>query len=62
MPIYEYECPHCKTIHEKYTPIDANVSNCPVCDRNCQRIISKTHFRLTGSCWAKDNYSSKKED
>ena len=62
MPIYEYECLHCKHVFE-FLVINTKYDNvsCPKCNSLCQQIVSTPNFHLKGSGWSKDGYSSKKE-
>lgn len=46
MPIYEYSCPTCDTIIEKYMRgTDAAMVGCPRCDTPAVRIISRPVVR-----------------
>lgn len=63
MPIYEYECETCNCTCERininYDEIDVPI--CENCNIEMKKIISKTTFKLNGTCWASDGYSSEKE-
>jgi len=63
MPIYEYECPRCYRRFERYRPSEVGscIEKCPICKEVAHKVISKTHFRLKGGGWAKDNYCKKEE-
>lgn len=62
MPIYEYECPSCKSIREEMIKFkDANnvkLLNCDTCNKevNMKKVISLSSFKLEGRGWAKDGY------
>ena len=60
MPIYEYYCQKCGKTTESIEKLDTDYVVCE-CDYVANRIVSATNFKLKGSCWAKDNYSSKKK-
>lgn len=61
MPIYEYFCKECDKVYEilvfngKDEP-----EKCEKCGSLLEKIISKANFKLNGSGWYKDGYSSKK--
>ncbi|NIA10717.1 MAG: zinc ribbon domain-containing protein [Nitrospiraceae bacterium] len=59
MPIYEYECPKCKSKVEIIQKINDPAPICKKCGSKLKKLISLNHFILVGNCWAKDNYSSK---
>jgi len=61
MPIREYECKHCNTEIELLQKMDEKPPKCSVCGRSMVRAMSPTHFVLSGSCWAKDNYGLKEK-
>ena len=60
MPIYEYECDDCGYKEERIEAVDTDSSeDCPDC--NCGyfgKVMSKTNFKLNGSCWARDGYAA----
>jgi putative FmdB family regulatory protein len=60
MPLYEYECPKCKQVHEimqKFS--DAPVTECPVCQGPVTKIFSSSSFALKGSGWYTTDYKRK---
>ena len=67
MPIYQYKCKDCGHVFEQIVKNDKTVPQCPaifidgafekICGRECEKIISKSSFRLKGSGWARDGYS-----
>jgi putative FmdB family regulatory protein len=63
MPIYEYECSHCRYYLEVMQKItDARLKKCPSCSRNTlQRLISAPVFRLKGSGWYETDFKSDQE-
>jgi putative FmdB family regulatory protein len=52
MPIYEYQCEQNKHKFELLQPISAGkVTQCPLCDSEAQRIMSRTSdYGSSGSC------------
>ena len=52
MPVYEYECPHCRSRFEKLQGFSAEKTcPCPDCGRIATRVISLGSFILRGSGW-----------
>lgn len=41
MPMYEYKCPNCGHFELKQSIKDQPLSNCPTCNAQVQRLISK---------------------
>lgn len=69
MPIYEYKCPFCGDVKEKFYPsIPKKVPErvlfhcCKMTMNSHDRILSKPNFQLKGTCWAKDGYSMQHVD
>jgi putative FmdB family regulatory protein len=61
MPVYEYECPACKTVVEvQQRMADAPLSTCPECGGAVKKIMSRSSFQLKGGGWYADGYSSTK--
>lgn len=56
---YEYACTSCNHEWEAEQSIkDDALKTCPKCgEESAKRLISKSSFVLSGSGWAKDNYS-----
>jgi|TARA_R110002020_G_scaffold170745_1_gene360613 putative FmdB family regulatory protein len=67
MPIYEYYCERCDCTVETLQKYDDPPPECPTHrhekDVECglKRAISKSSFKLKGSGWAKDGYSTSKK-
>jgi|YNPBryantNP2012_1023418.scaffolds.fasta_scaffold02159_10 putative FmdB family regulatory protein len=61
MPIYEYECQKCHKIIEHMQKIsDPNLSICPECGGEVQKLISHSSFHLKGNGWYVTDYAGKK--
>ena len=61
MPIYEYECGQCKTVHELMQKItDPVLTVCPSCGGTMKKKISNTSFVLKGTGWYATDYASSK--
>lgn len=58
MPIYEYKCESGHEFELRQSIKDEPAKRCPICQRRCQRLISRTSFHLKGDGWYKDGYSS----
>jgi putative FmdB family regulatory protein len=59
MPIYEYQCNHCKEVFEIFHKIDEDVKvACPKCLTPAKKIISATSFILKGSGFYVNDYPS----
>ena len=59
MPIYEYECPKCKKVHEVTQKMsDKPLTRCPTpkCKGKVKKIMSMTSFALKGSGWYTTDY------
>lgn len=63
MPIYEYQCSHCRYYLEIIQKItDAKLRKCPSCGRNTlQKLVSAPVFRLKGSGWYETDFKSDQE-
>lgn len=60
MPLYDYECPKCKSRIEKLQNInDDTLIICSVCGTEMKRQIGVTSFRLKGGGWYKDGYQKR---
>ena len=60
MPIYEYECSHCRYYFEVIQKLsDARLKKCPSCGKNTlKKLISAPVFRLKGSGWYETDFKS----
>jgi len=63
MPIYEYECSHCRYYLEVIQKISAApLKKCPSCGRSTlKKLISAPVFRLKGSGWYETDFKSDQE-
>jgi putative FmdB family regulatory protein len=63
MPIYEYQCSHCRYYLEVIQKItDAKLKKCPSCGRSTLRkLMSAPVFRLKGSGWYETDFKSDQE-
>ena len=63
MPLFELKCINCNKIVEVLiiSKTDQLPTCCSLCSGKLEQIISNTSFRLRGTCWFKDGYSSKKQ-
>jgi len=63
MPIYEYECSHCRYYLEVIQKIsDAALKRCPSCGKKTlKKLISAPVFRLKGSGWYETDFKSEQE-
>ena len=61
MPIYEYECAHCKNVFEVFLTVnDQQVKKCPHCKSvKIKKLVSNCSFRLKGSGWYLTDYAHK---
>ncbi len=63
MPIYEYECKHCKFRIEKIQKInDPPLQYCSKCNGPLKKIMSSPNIRFKGSGWYVTDYSSNKSN
>jgi putative FmdB family regulatory protein len=61
MPIYEYVCGECKSVHEIMQKITDNpLTVCPACGGSMKKKISNTSFVLKGTGWYATDYASNK--
>ncbi len=61
MPLYEYKCQQCHRHTEKRQKFsDPEITVCPHCGGNLQRVISAPNIAFKGGGWYKDLYSSTK--
>ena len=63
MPIYEYECSHCRYYLEVIQKISAApLKKCPSCGSSAlKKLISAPVFRLKGSGWYETDFKSDQE-
>jgi putative FmdB family regulatory protein len=60
MPIYEYQCNHCKEVFEIFHKIDEDDKvACPKCLAPAKKLISAPNFILKGSGFYVNDYPSK---
>ena len=57
MPFYEFQCPE-GSITESLVPMGTTHIKCPKCNKRAKKIISRCSFKLVGSGWYADGYSS----
>ncbi len=57
MPFYEFQCPE-GTITESLVPMGTEAIKCPKCHKKAKKIMSPCTFKLAGSGWYADGYSS----
>ena len=58
MPIYEYQCPKCKTAKElRHGMSESPKVKCPACRAAMKRVISVNSFQLKGDGWFKTSGS-----
>lgn len=57
MPVYEFECPK-GTITERIVTVDTNTIECPCCQCEAKKIMSRCTFELKGGGWYADGYAS----
>lgn len=61
IPIYEYKCKLCNKVIEKIQKIsDIPLTICEECGGELTRLISKSSFKLIGSGFYVNDYSSEK--
>jgi len=63
MPIYEYLCNKCAVVSEQIFPIRSfpQTIECPSCNGEAHKIISRNSFVLEGGGWGKDGYTTNME-
>jgi putative FmdB family regulatory protein len=50
MPIYEFKCEPCDTVFEKLVfASDGDVSSCPQCGEEAEKLLSASHIRGNAS-------------
>ncbi|MEX1326447.1 MAG: zinc ribbon domain-containing protein [Desulfobacterales bacterium] len=59
MPIYEFKCPN-GDITERMVRPNTHAITCPKCHQKAKKILSLCSFKLKGSGWYADGYSSTK--
>lgn len=61
MPLYEYECKQCHKHVEKIQKFsDPEITTCPHCDGELERVVSAPAVQFKGGGWYSDLYSSSK--
>jgi putative FmdB family regulatory protein len=62
MPIYEYECTHCRKVTEAVQRFsDSPLTECSHCHGHLRKLISRSTFHLKGSGWYVTDYSGKNQ-
>jgi putative FmdB family regulatory protein len=58
MPVYEYECAHCRKTHEVIQKFsDRPLEQCPSCGEDgIKKLVSLSGFALRGSGWYATDY------
>ncbi len=60
MPLYEYDCPQCKKVHEVVQKFaDAPLTQCPECSGPVTKLMSLGSFALKGQGWYVTDYKRK---
>ena len=61
MPLYEYRCSTCGHECEQLESVNSPKRQiCPKCQANeLNRVVSRTHFKLTGSGWYETDFKDK---
>lgn len=61
MPLYEYECQGCQRHTEKIQKFsDAEITDCPHCGGELQRVITAPAIAFKGGGWYADGYGNAK--
>lgn len=61
MPLYEYECQHCRRLTEKIQKFsDAPLTACPHCGGPVEKVLHAPAVSFKGGGWYADLYSSGK--
>ncbi len=61
MPLYEYECLACRRHTEKIQKFsDPEITTCPTCGGELERVISAPAFTMKGGGWYADGYGNAK--
>ena len=58
MPIYEYLCKKCNISIERLQRERDAAPDCPLCEAEMKKLVSRTSFVLKGGGWFKDSYST----
>jgi len=58
MPLYQFECETCGIQFELSQKVDAEMPECPKCQKPTKKIVSLSTFHLKGGGWAADGYCS----
>lgn len=63
MPIYEYQCQACRSVHEVLQKVsDPLLKKCPECGKSkLKKIVSAPSFRLSGTGWYETDFKSDKD-
>ena len=63
MPIYEYQCQACGTVHEALQKVsDPLLKKCPECGKlKLKKLVSAPSFRLSGTGWYETDFKSDKD-
>src|ERR1700679_46293 len=61
MPLYEYECTTCHKHTEKIQKFsDPEITVCPICSGNLERVLSAPAISFKGGGWYADGYGNAK--
>jgi len=58
MPLYEFECPSCRTVTESLQKMETETISCQ-CGSIASRKLSKGSFILKGSGWYQTDFKKK---
>ena len=63
MPIYEYQCQACRSVHEVLQKVsDPLLKKCPECGKSkLKKLVSAPSFRLSGTGWYETDFKSDKD-
>ena len=64
MPLYEYQCKKCQTVHEVFMNLsDKAPEKCDSCgaEGSLKKIMSRTHFVLKGQGWYETDFKQKND-
>lgn len=56
MPLYEFKCQKCQQVFEKIQSSKDKNPNCPNCQGETDKLISRSSFALKGGGWYSDGY------
>ena len=60
MPLYEYRCEKCETVHDVIQKFsDAPLTDCPSCGGPVTKLVSMSSFALKGTGWYTTDYKRK---